>query len=97
MAAVVVLLKNGADPKHRVAPLANSPLEEAMIKGNPHILKMLIRACHHQKRAFWERHKETMNRMMIRVPDFSCELKWKCDSAIIPFVSKIAPGDVYKI
>lgn len=35
--------------------------------------------------------------MLADVPDFYMEMKWEFESNIIPFVSKFAPSDTFKI
>lgn len=34
---------------------------------------------------------------MRKIPDFTFEMNWECDSKIIPFVKKFAPSDTYTI
>lgn len=35
--------------------------------------------------------------MIENIPDFSFEMKYECESNVIPFVKSLTPSDVYKI
>lgn len=35
--------------------------------------------------------------MIKNIPDFSCDMKYECESNLIPFVKQLTPSDNYKI
>jgi hypothetical protein len=95
--AVVILANHGADPKHRSYPYARTPLEEAIQKKHRIMIKTLLIAANHLKQNLWETNKLALMQMLKKIPDFSFEMGWECDSKIIPFVKRFAPSDTYKI
>ena len=95
--AVVILANHGADPKHRSYPYARTPLEEAIQKKHRGMIKTLLLAANHLKQNLWETNKFALMQMLKKIPDFSFEMGWECDSKIIPFVKRFAPSDNYKI
>ena len=95
---VVLALTNlGANPKHRSYPYARTPLEEAIYKKNRGIIKILVLASTYIKQAYWTENKKSLIKSLAKMPDFSFEMNWECDSKIIPFVKKVAPSDTYKV
>ena len=95
--AVLILTNHGAHPKHRSYPYARTPLEEAIHKKNRSMVKVLLLASIYAKQANWEDNKKPLIDFLVKVPDFSFEMSWECDSKIIPFVKKVAPSDTYKV
>jgi len=95
--AALILTNHGADPKHRAYPYARTPLEEAIERKKRGVIKVLLRANNIIKQVQWEENKPTLMELLKKLPDFSFEMGWECDSKIIPFVKKVAPSDTYKI
>ena len=95
--AALILTNHGADPKHRAYPYARTPLEEAIESKKRGVVKVLLRANNIIKQSQWEENKYALMELLKKLPDFSFEMGWECDSKIIPFVKKVAPSDTYKI
>jgi len=95
--AALILTNHGADPKHRAYPYARTPLEEAIERKRRGVIKVLLRANNIIKQVQWEENKHTLMELLRKLPDFSFEMGWECDSKIIPFVKRVAPSDTYKI
>lgn len=94
---VSILTAHGADPRHKVVPKSKYPMEEAMYTKNKEIIKAMLMSTYQLRLNKWEKTKESVLNFLEKVPDFSFELQWECDSNFIPFVSKLAPSDTNKI
>ena len=95
--AALVLTNHGANPKHRSYPYARNPLEEAISRKNRAMMKILLSASACIKQTQWEMNKVDLIEFLSKVPDFSFEMNWECDSKILPFVKKVTPSDTYKV
>ena len=95
--AALILTNHGANPKHRSYPYARTPLEEAIFRKNRSMVKLLLLAKINIKQAQWEENKQHLVEFLKKIPDFSFEMNWECDSKIIPFVKKVTPSDTYKV
>ena len=95
--AALILTNHGAHPKHRSFPYARTPLEEAIHRKNRSMIKILLMASISVKQNHWEENKDYLIEFLKKVPDFSFEMSWECDSKIIPFVKKVTPSDTYKV
>lgn len=95
--AVLVLTNHGADPKLRSYPYARTPFEEAIKRKKRGIIKTMLITNNYNKQTQWEANKKPLIELLGRLPDFSFDMNWECDSKIIPFVKKIAPSDTYKV
>ena len=91
-----LLLSKGADPKQKDA-YGWSALDEAVCKGDRDLVGLLFDSLHAKKMQKWELAKAKAVSALEKLPDFSMELKWEFDSALIPLLSKLAPHDVCKI
>ncbi|KAG0472962.1 hypothetical protein HPP92_014819 [Vanilla planifolia] len=95
-AAVEMLMAAGAD-----SSLQNkqgwSPLQEAICAREDKIAKIILR--HHQPLAWakWCRRMPRIVATMGRMRNFYMEINFHFESSVIPFISRIAPSDTYKI
>ena len=94
---VLILAEHGADPKHRCIPYTRTPLEEAISNKQQEILRILLVISHHQQLMRWDHSKNEIMDILEKMPDFSFDISWECDSKYIPFVKKLTPSDTYKI
>ncbi|KAJ0967362.1 hypothetical protein J5N97_024279 [Dioscorea zingiberensis] len=94
--AVEILMTAGADWS-----LQNeqgwSPLQEAICTREEALAKIIVR--HYQPLAWakWCRRLPRVVAAMRRMRDFYMELTFHFESSVIPFISRIAPSDTYKI
>ncbi|XP_020574757.1 ankyrin repeat domain-containing protein 13C-B-like isoform X2 [Phalaenopsis equestris] len=94
--AVQMLMAAGAD-----SSLQNlqgwSPLQEAICAREERIAKIILR--HYQFIAWvkWRRRMPRIVAAMNRMRDFYMEINFHFESSVIPFISRIAPSDTYKI
>ncbi|CAO2824574.1 unnamed protein product [Amaranthus hypochondriacus] len=74
-----------------------SALQEAICDRNENIAKIIVR--HYQPLAWakWCRRLPRLASTMRRMRDFYMEITFHFESSVIPFVSRIAPSDTYKI
>ncbi|KAF7837336.1 ankyrin repeat domain-containing protein 13C-like [Senna tora] len=74
-----------------------SALQEAICNREEHIAKLIIR--HYQPLAWakWCRRLPRLVGTMRRMRDFYMEITFHFESSVIPFISRIAPSDTYKI
>lgn len=94
--AVDMLMAAGAD-----SSLQNiqgwSPLQEAICARKEQIAKIILR---HYQALVWAKWCRRMPRIvaaMNRMRDFYMEINFHFESSLIPFISRIAPSDTYKI
>ncbi|KAI0500447.1 hypothetical protein KFK09_018659 [Dendrobium nobile] len=94
--AVEMLMAAGAD-----SSLQNmqgwSPLQEAICAREEQIAKIIVQ--HYQALAWvkWCRRMPRIVAAMNRMRDFYMEINFHFESSVIPFISRIAPSDTYKI
>lgn len=74
-----------------------SPLQEAICNREEKIAKIIVK--HYQPLAWakWCRRLPRLIATMNRMRDFYMEITFHFDSSVIPFISRIAPSDTYKI
>ncbi|KAL5996567.1 hypothetical protein ACLOJK_007486 [Asimina triloba] len=74
-----------------------SPLQEAICLREEAIAKIIVR--HYQPLAWakWCRRLPRVIATMRRMRDFYMEITFNFESSVIPFISRIAPSDTYKI
>ncbi|URE07906.1 hypothetical protein MUK42_21373 [Musa troglodytarum] len=95
-AAVEMLMAAGADWS-----LQNeqgwSALQEAICAGEENLAKIIVR--HYQPLAWakWCRRLPRVVATVCRMRDFYMEITFHFESSVIPFISRIAPSDTYKI
>ncbi|XP_076887013.1 uncharacterized protein LOC143537023 [Bidens hawaiensis] len=94
--ATEILMRAGADWS-----LQNehgwSALQEAICNHEEEIAKIIIK--HYQPAAWakWCRRLPRLLATMRRMRDFYMEITFQFESSVIPFISRIAPSDTYKI
>ncbi|KAL6526648.1 hypothetical protein OROGR_015738 [Orobanche gracilis] len=74
-----------------------SPLQEAICSGEEKIAKIIVRHCQPLSWAKWCRRLPRLIGTVGRMRDFYMEINFRFESSVVPFVSKIAPSDTYKI
>ncbi|XP_038978920.1 uncharacterized protein LOC103720502 isoform X2 [Phoenix dactylifera] len=74
-----------------------SPLQEAICTREENLAKIIVR--HYQPLAWakWCRRLPRVVATMRRMRDFYMEITFHFESSVIPFISRIAPSDTYKI
>ncbi|XP_026662310.2 uncharacterized protein LOC103711881 [Phoenix dactylifera] len=74
-----------------------SALHEAICAHEEHLAGVIVR--HHQPQAWakWRRRLPRVIATMRRMRDFYMEITFHFESSVIPFISRIAPSDTYKI
>ncbi|GAA0163285.1 scaffold/adaptor protein [Lithospermum erythrorhizon] len=92
--ATEILMRAGADWS-----LQNeqgwSALQEAICNNQEGIARIMVR--HYQPWAKWCRRLPRLIATMRRMRDFYMEITFHFESSVIPFISRIAPSDTYKI
>ncbi|KAA8548457.1 hypothetical protein F0562_000141 [Nyssa sinensis] len=74
-----------------------SALQEAVCNREEGIARIIVR--HYQPLAWakWRRRLPRLLEIMRRMRDFYMEITFHFESSVIPFISRIAPSDTYKI
>lgn len=44
-----------------------------------------------------QQERRNIDQELLKIDDFYLEMKWEFNSSLIPFISKFAPNDVFKI
>ncbi|KAL4484244.1 hypothetical protein ABPG72_003528 [Tetrahymena utriculariae] len=94
---IKILLKNDADP--RIRDRQDWSCFEEVVSQKDHQLASLLfeNLINFKKKALLQQKREIDNLLLSDIPDFYMEMKWEFESNIIPFVSKLAPSDTFKI
>ncbi|KAI3459620.1 hypothetical protein Pfo_016283 [Paulownia fortunei] len=74
-----------------------SALQEAICNREERIAKIIVRHCQPLAWAKWCRRLPQLIGTMRRMRDFYMEITFHFESSVIPFISRIAPSDTYKI
>nr|XP_043611447.1 ankyrin repeat domain-containing protein 13C-like [Erigeron canadensis] len=74
-----------------------SALQEAICNHEELIAKVIIKQYQPKAWAKWCRRLPRLLATMRRMRDFYMEITFQFDSSVIPFISRIAPSDTYKI
>ncbi|KAL4435830.1 hypothetical protein ABPG74_015798 [Tetrahymena malaccensis] len=94
---IKILLKHDADP--RIRDRQDWSCFEEVVSQKDHLLASMLfeNLINFKKKALLQQKREIDNLLLSDVPDFYMEMKWEFESNIIPFVSKLAPSDTFKI
>lgn len=95
--AIKVLCDGFCAAKLSPLPMLPSPFELACALQNESILELLLTSSLKLKQYFMELHKEQIFRTIEKLPDFSIDLHFECQSSYIPFLNYVSPSDTYKI
>lgn len=93
---VKALLAHGADPKIK-DPNGWSCLDEVVCQSDVMLLSVLFDHLTNLKRKKLAKQQEKLIEILKLTPDFYLEMKWDFESSIIPFFSRLAPSDTFKI
>ncbi|KAJ9182405.1 hypothetical protein P3X46_006405 [Hevea brasiliensis] len=74
-----------------------SALQEAICNREEGIAMIIVRHCQPLAWAKWCRRLPRLVGTMRRIRDFYMEITFHFESSVIPFISRIAPSDTYKI
>ncbi|XP_073102861.1 uncharacterized protein [Elaeis guineensis] len=74
-----------------------SALHEAICAREEHLARIIVRHYQPQTWAKWCRRLPRVIATMRRMRDFYMEITFHFESSVIPFISRIAPSDTYKI
>lgn len=74
-----------------------SPLQEAICNREEAIAKIIVKLYQPLAWAKWCRRLPRLVQTMRRMRDFYMEITFNFESSVIPFISRIAPSDTYKI
>ncbi|KAJ6823808.1 ankyrin repeat domain-containing protein 13C-like [Iris pallida] len=91
-----LLLLSGADPSLQNAS-GWTPLQVSLCLRRPKKLSLLLLR-HHRLSAYakFRRRLPLLLQRLALVPDFYMELSFRFESSLIPFLSAVAPSDVYR-
>jgi hypothetical protein len=93
---IKLLLKNGANPKIKDAD-GWTCIDEAVAQEDEVVLRLLLDNLIARQVQTIKDQQEKLKSALTNAPDFYIEMKWDFDSSFIPFVSKFAPSDTFKI
>jgi hypothetical protein len=93
---VKTLLAHGADPKIK-DPNGWSCLDEVVCQSDVMLLSVLFDNLTSLKKKKLAKQQEKLMNILKLTPDFYLEMKWDFESSIIPFFSRLAPSDTFKI
>ena len=64
---------------------------------NVNLLTLVFDGMNNYKKMNWPKNQVKIQTKLKKAPDFYVEMHWECNSAIIPFLQKIAPSDKIQI
>ena len=74
-----------------------SIIDESITNLNIRLLGIIFDHWWELKKEKWKKNRERIMTKLINIPDFYVELHWQFNSSVIPFLTKFAPKDTYKI
>lgn len=95
-AAVSAIASAGADPSLQNAS-GWTPLQEALCLRRRRLALLLLR---HHRLSAWSKFRRRLPPLLAairRIPDFYLELAFHFESSLLPFLSRAAPSDTYRI
>eukprot|EP00826_Nyctotherus_ovalis_P049504 TRINITY_DN5997_c0_g2_i1.p1 TRINITY_DN5997_c0_g2~~TRINITY_DN5997_c0_g2_i1.p1 ORF type:complete len:511 (-),score=99.31 TRINITY_DN5997_c0_g2_i1:165-1697(-) len=91
-----LLFKLGSDPLERNGE-GWTLLDVAASIRNTYITNIVYKHTRAAKLRLWKSKQEIVAEHLNNLPDFYLEIKWDFRSAFIPFLSRFAPSDTFKI
>ena len=95
--AVKILTDLYCSAKLNPFPQVLSAFEIAKTIKDRKIVEILMNSVQKVKQNYMEIHKESIFRVLERLPDFSIDLHFECTSNFIPWMKHLAPNDTYHI
>jgi len=93
---IQILLENGADPRIRDVN-GWSCLDEAVSQSDAKLISILFDQLTFLKKITIQNQQQDLIKILMAMPNFYLEMKWDFESSLVPFLSKIAPSDTFKI
>ena len=90
------LISYGADPSAKDGN-GWSCLDEAVSQANYKMLSVLFDSLVEKRKQILIKQRDQLVEVLEATPNFYLEMKWDFESNLIPFVSKLAPSDTFKI
>jgi len=93
---IQILLENGADPRIRDIN-GWSCMDEAVSQSDAKLISILFDQLAFQKQITIKAQQQDLIKILTAMPDFYLEMRWDFESSLVPFISKFAPSDTFKI
>lgn len=88
-----LLLQQNCDTKLRAWEGATTGFELTVFLKERPLLREIFRGILRKKRERWEKLRFSLSETLRNIKDFSCEVRWECDSKYLPFLSRLGLKD----